>query len=260
MIVKNVSGITQTFAFSNRAAVTLANNAEAHLDDDWDIFQDALKYASQDILEIVKGPTHATNLQSVDQPAHIRIITTANYSDEETITINGVVFEFDDDVSVTAGNVLVDIGADAAESLDNLIAAVLAHASFDGYTMIGSSDFEAAGAVAAIGLPLGVEVGDVTVAEGASATTITVEELVDGQSFEVLAVSRTVATLPADLVFATPIQDIKYVSVEVRAAAGTVKAWDGATNWEGGLIALDQSGDTDIAATDTIFITAYGTR
>jgi hypothetical protein len=59
----------------------------------------------------------------------VRIGDHANLLDEETITIGdplngGKVFEWDDDAAVTAGNILVDIGADAEEAIDNLKAAI----------------------------------------------------------------------------------------------------------------------------------------
>lgn len=62
----------------------------------------------------------------------VRIGDHANLLDEETITIGdpengGKTFEWDDDAAVTEGNVLVDIGADAEEAIDNLKAAINEH-------------------------------------------------------------------------------------------------------------------------------------
>lgn len=59
----------------------------------------------------------------------VRIGDHANLLDGETITIGdplngGKVFEWDDDAAVTSGNILVDIGANAAAAIDNLKAAI----------------------------------------------------------------------------------------------------------------------------------------
>lgn len=260
MIVKNISGFTQVFDFDGEVSVELADDAVATLPDTNEVYAAAYRYATRGVIEIVTNPIQAVAFQSAGAPAHIRLFTTANFSDTETLTVNGVVFEADNNASITAGRTAFTIGASAVLSIDAFAAALLAHADFAGYRYLGASVYATNGAAAAIALPEGVAVADVTVAEGTANFSISVVAAAAGDSFVQFATSRTVATLPNDLVFMTGIGDIVHVVVTVRTAAGAVKAWDGALSWSGGVIVMDNSGTTDVAATDVIFVQAFGTR
>jgi len=258
MKIQNISGFAQAFTFSNVASPVLANNAYAVLPDYPEVYADALRYAAQGWISITEGPAFASNIQSVGQPACVELVNTANPADGNTVTINGYVFEFDNNAAVTAGNTSVTIGGSAKLSYDALATAILANANFAGWRKLGCTVHEGTGAVMFLAPPSTVDIADVTVAETLAAGTIAKRAAVVGDSFGQLVELRTVATIPADLIFATPLRSIKYATVEVRDAAGAVKAWDGVMRFDGGIVTLDVSGTTDIIATDVIFLQAIG--
>lgn len=260
MKIQNISGFAQAFTFSNVASPVIENNAYSVLPDSPEVYADAMRYAATGWISITEGPAFASNLQSVGQPASVRIVQTANPADTNTVTVNGYVFEFDNNAAVTAGRTSVTIGASAKLSLDALAVALLANTNFAGWRKLGCTVHEGTGAVLLLAIPSDVDIDDVTVAETLATGTIAKLSAVVGDSFGQLIDVRTVATLPADLVFATPLRAIKYVNLEVRNAAGAVVAWDGVVRFDGGIVTLDNSGDVDIAATDVIFLQAFGTQ
>lgn len=60
---------------------------------------------------------------------HVRMTANANDGDTVTVTVSGVavIYEFDNDASITAGNISVTIGGSAATSAANLATAITAN-------------------------------------------------------------------------------------------------------------------------------------
>jgi hypothetical protein len=258
MKIQNISGITQAFTFSNVISQTLANNAYMVLPDDPEVYADAMRFAAAGWLSITEGPALSSNIQSVGQPASIEVVLTANATDTNTVTVNGNIFEYDNNAAVTAGRTAVTIGASAKLTLDDLSTKMLANSDFAGWRKLGCTVHEGTGAVLLMAIPSNVDIADVTVSETMAAGTIKKREAVVGDSFGQLVEFRTVATLPDDLIFVTPLRSIKTATVEVRTSAGVVVAWDGVARFDGGIVTLDNSGDVDIASTNVIFLQAIG--
>ncbi len=189
---------------------------------------------------------------------------TGQVADGETVTLTladgtAIVFEFDDNSSVAAGNVAVDItgNASAADDVADLNAALLAVGG--GVTGMQPYARSATQYLIAAG-PLGA---GATLTD--AATNVASESMkgdVPHGSPQVLVANRTptaqevtdgVLLIAADFL-------ITGFSITVKTGA-TVKAWDGATLIElGAVLSLDNAGAVDWTTGDTITALIYGTN
>ena len=258
MKIQNISGFEQAFSFSNVISQRVANNGYLVLPDSPDVYQDVLTYASKGWISIVEGPALTSSVTSVGQPDCVEIVTTANPADAQTVTIGTTVLEFDNNAAVTAGRTSVTIGGSAKASLDALATAALALPAFAGWRKLGSTAHGASGAVLLLAPPSTVDIATLTVAETMGSGTIAKRTATVGDVFSQLVEFRTVATIPADLIFVTPLRNIRHVEVEVRDSSGAVVAWNGVMRFNGGIVTLDNTGLTTISTTNTIFLRATG--
>lgn len=262
MTIKNISGAEKVFTFSNLVSNTVANNAQMVVPDSPECVADALRYAALGLIEIVEGTPSAQLVQSTSQPERIIFTSTGQPDDGETIVFEGVTFEFDDDDTVEEDNVAVEIGGDEAATLTNLLAAIEAHADLAGYLGRGVID-DGTNTIAAVSLPDGVAVADITVdTDDVAATSHYEEALEAGSSLVHVVLVRTVVTVAPDLIFSTNMSQILDAQVSVYNSSYVPVAWDGNVHIKrstgGGLIVLDNDGDVDIAAGHTIVIQALG--
>jgi hypothetical protein len=265
MIIKNInpaqSGHSELALINlGTKQVRLAYNETAIFpDDDSKVYRDARNLESQGLIEIVEGPAQTTHLSPKTLPAWSMVTVSDTGTDEDTLTIGDVVFELDDDASVTAGNVSVTIGDDAEATADALATAI--NASTD---VLVKATRGAEGSAEVIYLhhkTNAVTGSSVALAESSTALTIIGggTELEDGTYGANM--SAVVATLTATATtdrIVTGLTAIDHFIVQVRTAAGAIKAYDGAITTSGGVIYLDAAGSTDIAATDTITVIAFG--
>ncbi|MBT5033266.1 MAG: flagellar hook-basal body complex protein [Rhodospirillaceae bacterium] len=109
----------------------------------------------------------------------------AQPSDTDTITVNGIVYEFDSNATTTAGNKSVTIGASVAATLTNLVSAIEANdASFaSGGTRARLTASNAASAPVAVA----TSVTGNTVTTAAANINVALPALVAGSSFTILA-------------------------------------------------------------------------
>lgn len=266
MIVKNIYGATRSFGFANKVNVTLENNGEATLPDDYEVVADAYAKADAGYIQIVEGPASTKMISSGTAPDTLIIRLADNPSDEEIITIGDVVLEFDDDadiatdgaVGVTIGGSNIVTGANIVTAVNNsaALAALGVTATASGVT--GASVPPApvivalnyAGTTAIADLTFTTDGADVTVAKKASAAGVT------KRAFRT---ERTLTNTTTDLEFVTDLQSITTVTVSVMTATtGVLKAWDGDIRIVGNVVVLNVEGDADLAATDRVFLEAYG--
>lgn len=178
---------------------------------------------------------------------------TGQLADGDVFTLAGTTYEADDDASVTAGNVLVDItgNASVADDLDDLVAAIKANQGDDFRAVDGTTY------LAAISRKSGPFDAAATVAAGSTLVENAPDEPADDANLAVMASRAAVAGevtqgLAAFALGRTP----SAVIAQVRTAAGAVKAWDGVLAISGELVTLDNSGAVDFAATDVLTILA----
>jgi hypothetical protein len=261
MIIKNISGATKTFTFSNEISAAVANDAELIIPNSPEVVADALRYATMGFLEIVEGTPGAQLIQSASQPERIIIATTAVPVDDMTVVIGGVTFEWDDDDTITEGNVAVEIGT-AAVSLSNLLAAVEANATLAGFTGRGVIA-DGTTAFAAISLPADTTAASVTVnVAGTTGFSAYKKAAEAGESLINVVLTRLVATVAEDIIFSTELAEITHVEAYVYSSAFAKIAWGGTIHFDpvagGGLIILKNGTDPDIAIGHTIVIVAMG--
>ena len=181
------------------------------------------------------------------------VVLTGQLADGDVLTIDGTTYEADDDASVTAGNVLVDITANAsvADDYDDLAAAIKANQG-DDYRAIDGTTYLAA--VARHGRPFDTAA---TVAAGVTVNEANPDAPADDVNVPVIASRAAVAgevtaTFMAFALGRTPTA----VIAQVRTAAGAVKAYDGVIAIDGEVVTLDNAGAVDFAATDVVTILA----
>lgn len=184
---------------------------------------------------------------------------TGQLADGDTITIAGTVYEADDDATITAGNVSVDItgNASAADDVNDLVTAILANQG-DDLRAIDLGDEVAVISRKGSDLVLAETATNATWlnAGAAGAGYPGTDPAEDANipailSRAAIASEVTLGTMP--FVFGkTPTA----VIAQVRTAAGAVKAWDGVIAIDEELVTLDNAGAVDWAATDVVTILA----
>lgn len=192
-------------------------------------------------------------VSSSDLLAHALVIPTGALADGDTVTIDGVTYEADDDSSVTDGNIAVDItgNASVADDLDDLVTAVKANQA-DDYRVIDGTTYMAV--LARHRRPF-----DTAATIGNGVTLVEENPVVPASDASLPAIAQRAADA-ADVTagfigfsFGNPVVGAEAF---VRTSAGVTKAHDGALTISGELVTLDNSGTTDFADTDVVTVLA----
>lgn len=175
--------------------------------------------------------------------------------DEETITILGKVYEWDDDDAVTAGHVKVTIGGNAAASAAALIAAINANKPTPGVTASAdpldntkvrlTADARGAGSNGAV--------TDTVVDAG-----VTVHDLIGGEAGGTQTMARGAYTVLQDDIDGTKSIEVDSSLMSPRFViwqclrSGVPVTYDGAFTISGAKLRWAQAGSNDMAADDII--------
>jgi len=202
---------------------------------------------------------------------HIRISNQPNDADTVTITTPSgvVVYEFDNNAAVTAGRILVTIGGSTTITAANLRAAIIASQS-DLAASIGPIT-TIAGALDAVDLRVVASPGTLTLAESSGAARAVVKDNGD-ESITGNLITRVIrrAVVAEDVTRALIVVDFGMssiasytIDIQTTATDETRIAYAGpqsvvVTNGVARLV-LDNSGGTDFAAAQILFVTATGT-
>lgn len=189
--------------------------------------------------------------------ANALIQITGVVSDAETVTVGAEVYEFDDDASVVAGNILVDVSGDlsAANALAKLTLAINAS---------GRSGVRAEDPVDGVNMDLIAQKAH----DNVSANVALAETMANGAIDTAMQLGKKgtppmkFTRSPSALeVVATRMKwffdrEVSAVQVHVRTTAGVVKAWDGADGFNDTEVTLDNGGAVDWVATDRVTLDA----
>lgn len=261
MKVKNISGNTLTFKAGVRTYV-LNNSGETTTDDTLEAFNDAYGLYEKGLLEITEGLPALGFLGSPAREGYADLNLNSTLADADTLTIAGVVFEFDtvasNSVSGTNIRVVLVDPADAPATAANLKAAIN-----------GNAHLASLGLVAEDILPIGstnaklilkakgsTDIDDVTITQVGDGVDI-VKVSAESSKVHRTSVVEHTATGTTALIY-TGLVEVQSASVGVKTAAGASKAYDGTITYGGGFVYLDASGDADIASTDVVTVVAYG--
>ena len=248
MRVKNVSGSTQYFRFGKRG-LTIADNEVAlvGVTDRYDnsaveekVFQDALKYEAQGLLEILDGPNVVSQTGVASSPAYGSVTFSGVAANEDTVTVGETVYEFVTSGSAEAGNVTVLRGSSAAESAENFAAAVNARSISDGVTAqhvdLGAEIvvlYTTLKGTAANALGIVLEKDGSNIAVSGA----TLDGGTDGNTFPGSVFTKTSAG--TSLTFHTGLPSISAISLTVVASNGSLKNITSAVLVDGGSLNLD---------------------
>ncbi len=218
-----------------------------------------------------KGTKTGQALAALQSSVHrTRGLTTVDFTggpvvDGETVTVTladgrAFVFEFDDDSSVVAGNIAVDITGNASDSDDaDDLQSVMA-TSFLG---IAQTFRSAAGATEQV---LIVSAGQASVgASVAAAATGVVTEGVRGDVNHGAPVQEVQTRTPTAIEVTNGVMYFAFAfvpaiaEVTVRDGSGLPKAWDGVVAYPAGVsvVAADNGGAVDWSAADTVTCRAW---
>jgi hypothetical protein len=178
---------------------------------------------------------------------------TGQLADGDLLVLDGVTYEADDDATVTAGNVIVDItgNGSVADDFDDIVAAVKANQGNDFRAIDGTTY---AAFISRKPAPFDTTA---TVAAGSTLREVNPDQPANDVNFAVMASrAATAAEVTQGLaVFAfgrTPTA----ILVQVRTAAGAFKAYDGIGTIDGEIVTLDNAGSADFADTDVLTVLA----
>lgn len=191
---------------------------------------------------------------------HIRLGGNPSDGQTVTITVNGesVVYEFDNDDSVTSGNIEVDIGAAAADTATNLQTAI---AASQGHVL-------ASGQTVAQIIDVRVLTNGHTLALAHTSGVIAVqdngEELTPATRF-LYTLSRTVTAEDVTRTFLRVDTGLTAVTnyffwVRTDSADTTAIAYDGTVTVSGGVLTFGSDGATDLAAGNVLSLIVIGTQ
>ncbi|KKN66408.1 hypothetical protein LCGC14_0472300 [marine sediment metagenome] len=177
--------------------------------------------------------------------------------DGETVTVGAEVYEFDDDASVVAGNILVDVTGDltAANALAKLTLAINAS---------GKSGVRAEDPVDGVNMDLIAQKAH----DNVSANVALAETIGNGAIDTAMQFGKK-GTPPMKLTRSPSAlevvagrmkwffdREVSAVQVHVRTTAGVVKAWDGGDGFNDTEVTLDNGGAVDWVATDRVTLDA----
>jgi len=177
--------------------------------------------------------------------------------DGETVTVGAEVYEFDDDATVVAGNIAVDVTGDlsAANALAKLTLAINAS---------GRSGVRAEDPVDGINMDLIARKAHNNVSANVALAETIGNGAIDGamqfgkKGTPPMKLTRNPSALE---VVAGRMKwffdrEVDAVQVHVRDSAGAVKAWDGGDGFNDTEVTLDNGGAVDWVATDRVTLDA----
>jgi hypothetical protein len=197
---------------------------------------------------------------------HIRIAVNPTDADKVTVTngaANPVTYEFDNNAAVTAGNILVTIGASAAATATNLATAINAQQGKGGYAIVAAAhptDTTVVDLVntsgAALNLTETTAGARVVVQDNAEETQMVPTKL---YSVRRVIVAEDVTRLRIRInTGMTAILNYIY-RLQTAAANNAEIGYNGVVTVTGGVIEFDFSGATDPAAGNVLTVIAVGT-
>lgn len=195
---------------------------------------------------IAAGATHGQNILTI----------AANVANGETFTIGADVFEFRTSGAPTAGRIAVDVSGGVTPAT----ALAAAAAAINGATTY--SAVVANGNLVVIHDRPGISVACSETMAGVGNVWVAAALYGHRAESEIPAIpvqqSRVVTAGEVTAgVFALGFNGtVQAADVQVRTAAGLLKAYDGVTTISGRIVTLDATGSTDLAATDVVTITA----
>lgn len=262
MKIKNITAkpITIQIGFPTQ---TIAAGATATFDDTPQAFADVQRWITANVIQLVDANVGAGLVGTVNVPANKLLLATGQPSDGDTVTINGVVFEWDSNATITAGNVAVTIGGTLNLSLRALGAAINANTTlsnlgitYRGVIVVTATSDERLVVEATTTknstTPATIVATELTANATWGSTTAAVD-LPDYQRF-----LRAFVATGATQVVVTPFKTIAGAQVTVLNSASTVLNWNGKILIDGGTILLDDSGATDFASGALITVEAFG--
>jgi hypothetical protein len=283
MIIKNISGEAKYFGFSNGVrGRTMANNATSEVpDDNVAVFAQVQDYVARGWIQVTQGPSQASFESTLTTPAFAYIEVNGAAADNDTVTVAGIVFEFENDPGAAvlgaynANLTGLDYkwagdGAAAATAVATLRTAVNAHSATTGLVALAPIEYISGKYVMPLtrvdGLPSAagsftMDVSGNNLAKSGGGLTAGVT----GASL--LKVVKTHTVVAGDvnnavIVVPTGLTTISAVTVHVVTSAGVVKAWDGATLIRSGTgasyVVLNNKGDVDYAADDVVTVAVLG--
>lgn len=261
MKVKNISGATLTFKAGKRT-YTVANNVTTTIDDTLDALNDAISNVEAGRLELVTPPAVASYAGTPARYGYADLNLNSTLADADTLTIAGVVFEFDTaaSASITSGNtrVLLDAGPVHATTAAALKTAINANSTLAALGLVADdiitlSTTNAKVILKATGTTL---IADVTITQVGDGVDITKVNASDGLGYRT-SVTKVTASATTALVN-TGLESIHGFIVTLTTAAGASKLYNGLATIGGGFIYLDASGTVDIASTDIVNVVAFG--
>lgn len=148
------------------------------------------------------------------------------------------------------------VGADAAAMLANLQTAINADAALSD-AFVSATDLVSSGADG-ISILSVKQLGDAAFTATESTDTITRTTIAAINRTAGRQIMITATASAATLTVDTGLDSIASFIVQVRTAAGVIKAYDGTIEAGGGLLNFDDNGDVDLASTDIVTIIATG--
>lgn len=278
MIIKNVSGETRYFGFGRGTrGRTMANNGTSTVpDNDPFVYGLVQSYVAQGILQVISVPEELTLAASSNTPAYGFLQLNGAAADNDTFTVAGMAFEFENDPgSAVLGAYNANLtdaaykwagdGAAAATAAGTLRTAINANTATTGIVADAAVQYDtglyliplrradgnpATGSIALAKSGVNLAVSGATLAAGVTSAVVK-------QVSKVITVTAGDVTL-ASILVASGLTAITSVNVSVLAATGIVKAWNGATLISGGNVVLNNVGNSDWADTDVINVTITG--
>lgn len=181
------------------------------------------------------------------------LVLTGQLADGDTFTLNGTTYEADNNATVTAGNVLVDItgNASVADDYDDIVAAIQANQA-DGFRAVDKTTYVLIAARSTEPLELAA-----TVVAGSTIVVNAPDAPADDVNLPAFA-SRAAAAgdVTAGIMAFSFGRPVAAAEVLVRTTAGARKSHDGAVTIDGEVVIVDNSGAADFAATDVVSVFA----
>lgn len=279
MIIKNVSGETRYFGFGRGTrGRSMANNGTSTVPDNDPYIAGLVQhYVAQGQLQIVEGPAEATLSASINTPAFAYIEANGAVADADTVVIAGVTYEFANDPGAAvlgeynsglsnAAFKWAGDGAAAVTAIATLRTAINHNSATSGLVADAAVQYDTGKYLLPIrradGSPsaAGSFVIDATGANLAKSSGGLIAGIT-GAALKTVIKKHTVVAgdvTNAAILVATGLTSITTVQVQVVAATGIEKAWNGAALVSGGNIILNNVGTVDWADTDVVTVTATG--
>lgn len=269
MHYKNTSGqkVTTNLGRFSSEQKTIANNATAEFQDEnpssiggpLDNLIEAQRLESLGKGEVASLPKFLRLLQPTLRRGYV-VVDLNTVVDGNILTIAGVNFEIDGNSTVTGSNISVTLGANTAAAAAALKTAINAHATVK--LIIKATDI------------IQISTSNVKLVLEAISDTLIGDIAISKTGAPITLATAVAAAIPAplvqdhlqvtatgtDLLIKTGLKTITALNLTVFTSAGVQKLYDGkAAVVNGGSIYLDASGSVDLANTDVVWVSAWGT-